>query len=149
MSDYSELLKHPMWQKRRLEIMNIAEFKCQMCLVGNSTLHVHHLSYKRGNKPWEYPDENFACLCEKCHNDLHASESEAKKTFGSLYDFNLERAMGYIKGLELSQGSCHATVDIKSDDYAVGIADAFAITKSLELRRHTVEELCAIAITGE
>ena len=45
MSTYQEKLKHPKWQKKRLEILQRDEFKCVHCLDGESTLHVHHNMY--------------------------------------------------------------------------------------------------------
>ena len=65
MSNYSELLKDPRWQKKRLEIMNRDNWTCQSCFSTDITLHVHHLRYS--GKPWEAPDICLITLCEKCH----------------------------------------------------------------------------------
>jgi hypothetical protein len=64
---YSDLLKHPKWQKKRLLILNRDEFTCQSCSSKETTLHVHHFQYEHNKKPWEYEDDNFITLCEKCH----------------------------------------------------------------------------------
>ncbi len=64
---YSEKLKDPRWQRKRLEILNRDGFSCILCEDKASTLHVHHLSYVKGKEPWEYQDENFITLCEHCH----------------------------------------------------------------------------------
>jgi hypothetical protein len=69
MTYYAELLKDPRWQKRRLEVMQRDNFKCKWCLDEKSTLHVHHLKYKNGLKPWEYPDSTLVCICEGCHQE--------------------------------------------------------------------------------
>jgi hypothetical protein len=66
--DYSELLKHPKWQRKRLEIMQRDNFKCCLCLDEETTLNVHHKQYMNGKKPWEYEDDNFMTLCEDCHS---------------------------------------------------------------------------------
>lgn len=42
---YSEKLKDPRWQKKRLEILNRDEFACRFCGDNKSTLNVHHISY--------------------------------------------------------------------------------------------------------
>ncbi len=34
-------------------------------------LHVHHLYYKVGLKPWEYENEALITLCWKCHEETH------------------------------------------------------------------------------
>lgn len=64
---YTEKLKHPNWQKRRLEVLNRDDFTCQECLDKNKTLHVHHLTYEYGRDPWDYPLYYFVTLCEDCH----------------------------------------------------------------------------------
>jgi hypothetical protein len=66
MSNYSELLKDPRWQKKRLLIFERDGWMCQICLDENSTLNVHHNKYI-GDKPWETPDEYLLTVCEQCH----------------------------------------------------------------------------------
>lgn len=70
-SDYSKKLLDPQWQKKRLEILNRDEFKCQWCGDVKSTLHVHHKKYENGLSPWEYPDESMITLCSRCHSITH------------------------------------------------------------------------------
>jgi hypothetical protein len=67
MSNYSELLKSPKWQRKRLEILERDNFKCVNCGSEDNTLHVHHHYYESGKKPWEYPDRVLITLCEGCH----------------------------------------------------------------------------------
>jgi glutaredoxin len=64
---YSEKLRDPRWQKRRLEIFQRDEFKCTKCQCSEDTLHVHHLRYQSGSDPWESPDSDLETLCEYCH----------------------------------------------------------------------------------
>lgn len=64
---YSDKLKHPLWQRRRLEIMNRDNWMCQMCGDRQSPLHVHHRYYLNGKHPWEYNDGALITLCECCH----------------------------------------------------------------------------------
>ena len=71
MSNYSELLKHPKWQKKRLKIMERDKFQCRSCEDDSNTLHVHHLYYDYKLKPWEYEDDDLITLCEYCHNIIH------------------------------------------------------------------------------
>lgn len=68
---YADDLKHPKWQKKRLEIMQRDNFTCQMCGAKDKPLHVHHLVYKKGQKPWEYEDNSLITLCEECHCEEH------------------------------------------------------------------------------
>jgi len=64
---YAEKLRHPNWQRKRLDILGRDDFRCQACGCREITLHVHHLSYIRGREPWEYDDDNFQTLCQYCH----------------------------------------------------------------------------------
>lgn len=66
-STYSELLKDPQWQKKRLDILSRDNFRCCQCGSVKNTLHVHHQYYIKGNMPWEYPDDSLITLCEFCH----------------------------------------------------------------------------------
>lgn len=77
-SAYQQKLLDPRWQRKRLEILNRASFKCEMCGSDSDTLHVHHGYYERGLDPWEYESDTLHCLCAGCHDmaqdrlrDLH------------------------------------------------------------------------------
>ena len=75
-AEYAELLKKPQWQKRRLQMLEKADWKCVECGAKEQQLHVHHRRYIAGAKPWEYGDEDLAVLCEQCHEKAHGIESE-------------------------------------------------------------------------
>jgi len=64
---YADQLKDPRWQKKRLEILEAADFTCQECRDKHRQLHVHHSFYKKGLMAWEYPVPAYHCLCELCH----------------------------------------------------------------------------------
>jgi hypothetical protein len=71
MSDaYLKKLKDPRWQKKRLEVMEKAGFTCKTCQSKDKTLTVHHINYRKGADPWEYHEDELACLCEECHDDI-------------------------------------------------------------------------------
>jgi hypothetical protein len=65
---YSEKLKDPRWQKKRLEILERDEWMCQRCFDSESTLHVHHKNYLPQVEPWDYPNGLLITLCEGCHD---------------------------------------------------------------------------------
>lgn len=79
MSTYAEKLKHPLWQRKRLEILNRDGFKCRCCGNGEKTLHVHHLKYTRGRDPWDYPDASLVTLCEVCHETEHEDAQNSRE----------------------------------------------------------------------
>ena len=68
---YSEKLRDPRWQKRRLEIMQRDGWKCLRCGDSTKTLNVHHQEYIKGRDPWEYPESLLEILCEECHENHH------------------------------------------------------------------------------
>lgn len=70
-TDYSEMLKSPLWQKRRLQMLEKAGWKCELCQRKEKTLHVHHLIYRAGHLAWEYEDKELVVLCECCHETVH------------------------------------------------------------------------------
>ncbi len=70
---YSDLLKDPRWQKKRLIILDRDNFQCQWCGDTESTLHIHHSHYK-GN-PWEVEDYELSVICEKCHWIMHNKDN--------------------------------------------------------------------------
>lgn len=87
---YQELLKDPRWQKRRLEVMELHNFECEDCGNDSSTLNIHHGTYLKGKKPWEYPDELLHCLCDKCHQNIEEALKNTKINLGMLSVVDVE-----------------------------------------------------------
>ena len=71
MSNYSQLLRDPRWQRKRLEILKRDNWACQGCGDTTNTLHVHHLRYLVGFSPWEYDGADLLTLCIDCHDERH------------------------------------------------------------------------------
>lgn len=95
-SGYQRKLRDPRWQKKRLELLAKADWKCQEpgCRrwifqhtehvhippdVEAPSLEIHHLYYEWGRDPWEYPDDAFLVLCDECHEERQAIERHIKK----------------------------------------------------------------------
>lgn len=123
MSNYTELLKDPRWQKKRLEIMDRDGFTCQVCNCGiedGVPLNVHHIAYKNNAAPWEYEDEQLITLCENCHQKIHNKEiilsipkkkSEKKeKVCAVLYKYFLNNR----EGLSINESIIYSTIVWKS-----------------------------------
>lgn len=72
---YSEKLKDPRWQKKRLEALDAAAWTCAACSDTTTTLHVHHRQYFKGREPWEYEIGQLEVLCADCHT-LHHEDVE-------------------------------------------------------------------------
>ena len=62
---YTEQMKHPYWQRKRLEIFSRDNWKCTVCDKDTHTLHVHHIGYK--GLAWEIDSNLLVTLCEYCH----------------------------------------------------------------------------------
>jgi len=73
---YSDQIKHPKWQKKRLEVLNLKGFKCEVCENEDKTLHVHHRFYLKNRNAWEYDNDVFQVLCEDCHSKIHAKNNK-------------------------------------------------------------------------
>lgn len=73
---YRQLLLHPNWQKKRLEIMSRDQFSCVQCGENEKTLNVHHLYYESSKAPWEYPSSALVTLCATCHEYEHETRGE-------------------------------------------------------------------------
>lgn len=81
---YSEKLRDPRWQKKRLEVMQRDEFACRDCGSKDKTLHVHHCHYEKG-EPWETGSEFLLTLCEECHEIRGDFEADARKALGYIF----------------------------------------------------------------
>lgn len=66
---YRTLLRDPRWQKRRLQIFEHDDWRCQQCGATERELQVHHRWYQRGAAPWESPEEALLTLCVSCHKE--------------------------------------------------------------------------------
>jgi hypothetical protein len=69
---YAEKLRDPRWQKKRLEILQRDDWKCQLCGDKSNTLVIHHFFYENNLEPWEYPNKSLITYCENCHESEHA-----------------------------------------------------------------------------
>jgi hypothetical protein len=103
---YFEKLKDPRWQRKRLELLEAANWQCQHCSAASKTMHVHHNFYRSKADPWDYPNHAFAALCEDCHQAAEVDRKELKECIESIYDaefplFNLHAAIGLLRGLRM------------------------------------------------
>jgi hypothetical protein len=95
---YGEQLLHPNWQRVRLERLDAADWKCQVCGDKDTTLHVHHKQYIKGRMAWDYPAENFEVLCKNCHKDEHAAREELSALLMHFWASQLSEAIPVLMG---------------------------------------------------
>ena len=67
---YTEKLRHPKWQKKRLQVLEKDDWKCRICRSGEKFLQVHHKAY-RPVDPWDYQADELEALCLDCHHSAH------------------------------------------------------------------------------
>lgn len=125
--EYSDLLKHPNWQKKRLEILERAGFKCERCGSGEKTLHVHHRRYQWGKKPWECSNWLLQSLCEECHEDATVVQRKLKDAFNEVLEYcnpaEMWSAIGFLQGLVCGAvGQLHMPVTMTQQAVAAGQA---------------------------
>lgn len=96
MKTYSEKLKDPRWQKKRLEVMEASKFTCDMCRSTEKTLHVHHVNYRKGAKPWDYELNEFKCLCEDCHKLVESNIFKARILCSHAHPVMLETVLFWL-----------------------------------------------------
>ena len=90
--NYSELLRSPLWQKKRLKILERDGFTCQHCGSRERELQVHHRVYHKGAKPWEYDDSELITLCNQCHEVETEVKNQHYQEF--MYICDLSRKIG-------------------------------------------------------
>ena len=75
-TDYAQKLQDPRWQRKRLEVMQAAGWKCVICGDEKEELNVHHPAYDSSLEPWQY--NNLQCLCKTCHTIQHLPKDKMK-----------------------------------------------------------------------
>uniref|UniRef100_A0A6H2A2N3 Putative HNH endonuclease n=1 Tax=viral metagenome TaxID=1070528 RepID=A0A6H2A2N3_9ZZZZ len=114
MSTYSEKLKDPKWQKKRLEIFQRDNWQCKNCGSKEKTLNVHHCWYYYGKKdPWEYDDKSLVTLCENCHKDEEKMRESAE---GDLLTVLRQGGYTWLDIYELTELVLNAGKKLRMDD---------------------------------
>lgn len=67
---YSESLKHPDWQRKRLEIFQRDNWRCKLCDNKDKQLCVHHLCYAERGTWRGVPDKFLITVCNECHSEI-------------------------------------------------------------------------------
>jgi hypothetical protein len=132
---YSELLKDPRWQRKRLEIMQRDGYTCKRCGDSKNTLHVHHLIYRRGLKPWEHSGDELVTLCIDCHEDIENAYKDPELWLARMrvLGIHTDRVLGFIIS-ELAESAKLMEGFIENRDVALGVCQRYGIAPELLLR---------------
>jgi hypothetical protein len=127
---YGDLLKDVRWQKKRLEVLNERNWKCEGCGTMEGSFHVHHRRYRSGAKPWEYDSSELRVLCEECHTNLHRVQPLLDETLLKLSSPNVLRVLGYaqalLSGQSMVMGIPRTLVRVIDHSHSRGISDALS-----------------------
>lgn len=138
-STYYELLQDPRWQRKRLEVLQRNDFRCEKCNAPDKTLHVHHKRYVKGWKPWEYPDHDLEGLCEDCHTERQEVRDRLLEALSMQSEGLFMEMMlcGAAYGAMLQDNHSHEfTVDLPWMEYKMGVAMWFGIANTWEVAKH-------------
>lgn len=83
---YWKKLQDPRWQRKRLEMLDDAGWKCQTCGAEDRRLEVHHICYRKGAEPWEYEQHELRVLCSEHHERLHEEVNPSMLNLASQLD---------------------------------------------------------------
>lgn len=134
---YSDLLKHPRWQKKRLGVLSRSGFACENCGSKDKTLHVHHGYYEHGMKPWEYPEETLFCFCKDCHWSAQTEMAYLHKTLALLDSGSREVVLGFAIGIQAAMNwhfGRDTTILVHSIEFAEGLGYPFGLDPSQVLK---------------
>jgi hypothetical protein len=113
------MLKDPRWQKKRLEILQRDGFKCVNCEAKEKTLHVHHLRYLKGKKPWEYDGGDLQTLCVDCHAEETKTDQRLRDLIGAADSFEKTFMIGFLEAQKAWSESRALTVGMNGEAFGI------------------------------
>ena len=137
---FFEQYKHPLWQKKRLEMLEDAGWECSNCGDCENLLHVHHKIYIKGRKVWEYDQFELEVLCEKCHTFEH----QLKDLLNALLiSTDFATSASFFAGLQ--PVDCLEESDVRILQQANVFAYAAGFIAYLAIARQDIDEMYEIA----
>ena len=76
MKTYSEKLRDPRWQRKRLEIMQRDNFTCTQCGNKSEIQNIHHWQYSK--EPWSAKNQDLTTVCRSCHEEIEHCKNLTK-----------------------------------------------------------------------
>ena len=135
---YSDKLRLPKWQRKRLEILSRDNFICCNCSDNETELQVHHKEYKNGCEPWEYDNSNFETLCKDCHTIIEIFRKQGLNVLILKKKINLELNSKAMTAYFFTQDGvkCVAIFDVIDNTYnlLLSISEATIIMFSSTMR---------------
>jgi len=99
--------KDPRWQRKRVGILERADYHCEWCGADTLQLHVHHGYYSRNANPWDYDDATLWCLCEKCHDKAGETARAIRVQLGLLHPKYHKHVLYYLTVNNQAENEVH------------------------------------------
>lgn len=120
---YAEQIKSPNWQRKRLEVLESANWECESCGAKDITLNVHHKQYVKGRLYWEYERHELECLCEECHKAHHQAQDGLRQL---LAEVDTHQSFGLVAGFHhhsdwIDRENAGQARDVDALAYAAGL----------------------------
>lgn len=138
MLTYSEQLRHPLWQRKRLRILERDGWMCVACCAADRSLHVHHRVYLKGRLAWEYDDSDLKTLCEDCHKVHHASALKVARAIDWMPSGELIALVDGFGAICLDDDalrSLHAKSAISAAGYIAAIASLLNVEDAVRVEQ--------------
>jgi len=125
---YSEKLKDPRWQKKRLSILERDSFTCQSCGDTITELHIHHKAYSPTGDPWLISDDHLVTYCKHCHSIVEFFKKKnlrvlrIQKTQLFYLTYYLEEGRIYCGIMEITTDGVNHTVSVSKDSAEIIIS---------------------------
>jgi hypothetical protein len=119
---YSDKLKSPKWQKKRLEVLNRDNFTCCKCGDTETELQVHHLKYT--GEPHEAPMEDLETLCKHCHYYITFIHADLRKNYPEEYGLGEVISISKLDGQLIAEYNFYMMLvtDLESKSPVLGFA---------------------------
>lgn len=126
---YSEQLRHPKWQRKRLEVLQAAGWECENCGDKETTLNVHHKRYIKGRMAWEYGRDELVALCEPCHQSDHQDRDCLDRLLAEAGIGSHSQAIGLFGGYlylagDIDPGTAEESKQTDRGYFVLGVAAA-------------------------
>lgn len=73
--DYTDYLKSPQWEEKRLLVLKRDKYLCQCCLDAYAT-QVHHKSYEFVDLKGSEPAFDLVAICKPCHDKIELMKKQ-------------------------------------------------------------------------
>jgi hypothetical protein len=115
------------WRKKRAEVIERADGRCEHCSSKTERLNVHHRYYEAGKKDWDYPTSSLEALCQKCHGEADEMRRRMMRAIGMMSWFQDECVLAFVHARSAIAGHGPPVVQALTHAQVSGIAMAAGV----------------------